>query len=71
MWDERKLALFLLSGISGRSFNSAFLSPLSVGSLRSRATVMFAEVVEKLLCHSHVYRGCREVAVPQSCLQRL
>ena len=24
---------------------------------------MFTEVVEKLLCYSHVYRGCREVAV--------
>ena len=24
---------------------------------------MFTEVVEKLLCYSHVYRSCREVAV--------
>ena len=24
---------------------------------------MFTEVVERLLCYSHVYRGCREVAV--------
>ena len=32
---------------------------------------MFTEVVEKLLCYNHVYRGCREVAVLQACLQRL
>ena len=30
---------------------------------------MFTEVFK--LCYSHVYRGCREVAVLQSCLQRL
>ena len=33
--------------------------------------VMFTEVVEKLLCYSNVYRGCREVAVLQSRLQWL
>ena len=32
---------------------------------------MFTEVVEKLLCYNRVYRGCREVAVLQSHLQRL